>query len=520
MRSETTLAIATAAFLCFGPTAVISQPAASETAKVTTRWDNVTAVSTTIPTTQILAHAYTLRTSPIHDQLFKALQDLHTDDTRLQFWYSVTRQAVLEIKEPTATQAFWDFQYADPLVEDYYAHTSGRHHLNFTTIPRWMFKVPPKDVPQDPTASFYAYTDDTRGDLLKDPSGRQIAAYQARIFQWYTKGGFTDEVGKFHKSGHHYKIDYWDVLNEPDFENKITVEQYTKIYDAVTEAIHKMDPDVQLLGPEVSGAEIPWARYFLNPKNHRPGSLPVAWFTFHNYVNAPNDPSTWHAKYFTNPASSPTDGAAARAFVGRIQEVLKIRDELSPKTKVIVDELGTFNDVKTTEEACRANEPYQAYHPLYWNAIGANWAYIFIAAERFRMPIFSMSQMIGYPTQCPSISMFDKDTAKPNAHYWVLGLINRNFGPGDKLTQTASSSPDIETQAAVTSRGRKLLLVNTTEHSMQVDLASSFSDSKAPLQADVVDQASGEEAPRRDRLTDQQITLAPFAVAVVSRASR
>jgi hypothetical protein len=131
-----------------------------------------------------------------------------------------------------------------------------------------------------------------------------------------------------------------------------------------------------------------------------------------------------------------------------------------------------------------------------------------------------MSQMIGYPTQCPSISMFDKDTAKPNAHYWVLGLINRNFGPGDKLTQTASSSPDIETQAAVTSRGRKLLLVNTTEHSMQVDLASSFSDSKAPLQADVVDQASGEEAPRRDRLTDQQITLTPFAVAVVSRASR
>lgn len=520
MRSGISFAtVAASAVFCVSST-VMSQQAPSDAAKVTTRWDDVTAVSATIPTTQILAHAYTLRASPIHDPLFKALEDLHTDDTRLQLWYSVTRQAVLEIKEPTATESFWDFQYADPLVEDYYAHTSGKHHLNFTTIPRWMFKVPPKDVPEDPTVSFYPYTDDTRGDLLKDSSGRQIAEYQARIFQWYTKGGFTDEVGKFHKSGHHYKIDYWDVLNEPDFENKITVEQYTKIYDAVTEAIHKIDPNVQLFGPEVSGSEVPWARYFLNPKNHQPGSLPVAWFTFHNYVNAPNDPSTWHTKYFTDPPAGPTDGASARAFVDRIHEVLKIRDELSPKTKVIVDELGTFNDVKTTEEACRANEPYQAYNPLYWNAIGANWAYIFIATERLRMPLFSMSQMIGYPTQCPSISMFDKDTAKPNAHYWVLYLINRHFGPGDKLTQTASSSPDLEAQAAITSKGRKLLLVNTTEHPMRVDLTSSFSDSKGRLQADVVDQSSGEEVPRSEHLTDQQITLAPFAVAVVSTANR
>jgi hypothetical protein len=118
--------------------------------------------------------------------------------------------------------------------------------------------------------------------------------------------------------------------------------------------------------------------------------------------------------------------------------------------------------------------------------------------------------------------MFDKDTAKPNAHYWVLSLINRNFGPGDKLVMTkASSSQDIEAQAAITKTGRKLLLVNTTEHSIQVNVAGSFSGTKANrLEADVVDQASGEEAPRADSLTGQQITLAPFAVAVVSGANR
>ncbi len=264
---------AVAATACLPVFAVVSfaQQAPSQSVKVATDWNNVTGVSVTVPTTQILAHAYTLRDSPIHDQLFKALRDLHTDNTRLQFWYSVTRQAVLEQKEPSATETFWDFQYSDPLVAEYYANTSGKHHLNITTIPRWMFNVPALEVPKDPKASFYPYTDDTTGALLKDPTGRQIAEYQARIYQWYAKGGFTDEAGKLHKSDHHYKIDYWDVLNEPDFENKITVEQFTKIYDAVTEAIHRIDPDVQFLAPEVSGAEIPWARYFLDPKNHKPG---------------------------------------------------------------------------------------------------------------------------------------------------------------------------------------------------------------------------------------------------------
>ena len=501
--------------LSFVPSVLAAQQPSNGAIKVVTDWTKITGTSVTIPTTQILAHAYTLRDSPIHDQLFEALRDLHTDNTRLQFWYAVTRQAVLEQKEPTSTETFWDFQYSDPLVSDYYAYTSGKHHMNISTIPRWMFNVPPLEVPADPKASFFAYTDGTRGDLLKDPSGRQIAEYQARIYQWYTQGGFTDEVGKFHKSDHHYKIDFWDVLNEPDFENRITVEQFTRIYDAVTEAIHRIDPDVQFLAPEVSGAEVSWARYFLNPKNHKPDSMPITWFTFHNYVNAPNDPSTWHAKYFIDPSKTPTDGASAADFVGRIHEVLKIRDELSPQTKVSVDELGTFDDVKTTEEACRANEPYQAYNPLYWNAIGANWAYIFITSEQLGLPMFSMSQMIGYPTQCPSISMFDKDTARPNAHYWVLSLINNYFGPGDKLTTTTTSSPDVQAQAALTKKGRSLLLVNTADHPVPVDLTASFPEGAA--NAEIVDQSSGENPPRHETIRGKQLILPPFAVAVVAR---
>jgi hypothetical protein len=235
-------------------------------------------------------------------------------------------------------------------------------------------------------------------------------------------------------------------------------------------------------------------------------------------VDAPNDPATWQTRYFTGPPpSNPTDGATAQALIDRIHQVMKVRDELSPKTKLIIDELGTFNLVKPGEDACKAVEPYSAYKPLYWVAAGANWAANFITAENSDIPIFSMSQMLGYPTQCLSISMVNWDTAHPNAHYWVLSLIHNNFGPGDKLVPTQSSSPNIVAQASITSAGRKLLLVNTSDRTVTVNLADTYQG--AGLRADVVDEASGEQPPRNARLTAQQIALAPFAVAVVSQGT-
>jgi len=296
--------------------AVMAAPAFAadhDTASVKVTWSNITRVSDTVPTTQMLNHRYSLRDSPIHGPFWAALKDLKTDDTRLQLWYSITNTAVPELKEPTATETFWNFTYMDQLMADFYANTSGKRHINMGTIPRWMFDVPTLELPKEAGASFYPYTDGTHKSHLKDPSGKQFADYQARIYQWYTKGGFTDELGKFHKSGLHYKIEFWDVCNEPDFENGISVEQYTKIYDAVTEAIHKIDPNVQFFAPEVSGSEVPWAKYFLDMKNHKPGTMPIAWFTFHNYVEAKNDPSTWQEKFFTAPASGPTDGVSELA---------------------------------------------------------------------------------------------------------------------------------------------------------------------------------------------------------------
>ena len=99
--------------------------------------------------------------------------------------------------------------------------------LNFSTIPAWMFKTDkPVTYPADPDQAVWDYT---QGTELRDPSMKEIGEYYGRLFSWYTQGGFTDEFGKRHESGYHYSIPYWEVLNEIEFEHKMTPETYTKI---------------------------------------------------------------------------------------------------------------------------------------------------------------------------------------------------------------------------------------------------------------------------------------------------
>jgi hypothetical protein len=63
-----------------------------------------------------------------------------------------------------------------------------------------------------------------------------------------------------------------------------------------------------------------------------------------------------------------------------------------------------------------------------------------------------------------------------------------------------------------------MLLVNTSDQAVTVDLAGTYPG--VGLRADIVDEASGEQPPRKEHLAGQQITLAPFAVAVVSKGAQ
>ena len=77
-----------------------------------------------------------------------------------------------------------------------------------------------------------------------------------------------------------------------------------------------------------------------------------------------------------------------------------------------------------------------------------------------QIDLIGMSQMIGYPTQFPSVSMMDWTENKPNARFWVLKLIKDSFHSGDQLVDTTVDSGDVAAQAFVTPAGHKLLLAN------------------------------------------------------------
>ena len=220
---------------------------AENSAKVAIDWNKVTRISRTTPTFQVVVNPHLRRSSTIHDAAFRAVQNIGCDLVRYVPWLPYPKLAVPELNPPKDGKTSWDFSLIDPMTEDFMQATAGHSvMLNFSTIPDWLFKNPkPAAYPADPDQVTWDYT---QGNDLRDPTMKDLADYYARLVSWYTLGGFKDEYGVWHNSGHHYKIDYWEVFNEIDLERKMTPQQYTERYDAVVEALHRIQPQMKFAG--------------------------------------------------------------------------------------------------------------------------------------------------------------------------------------------------------------------------------------------------------------------------------
>jgi hypothetical protein len=373
--------------------------------------------------------------------------------------------------------------------------------LNFSTIPQWMFKTgKPVPYPSDPDQPVWDYQ---QGTELRDPTGKELGDYFARLVSWYTKGGFEDEFGKYHKSGHHFKIDYWEILNEADFEHNTTPEQYTARYDAIAGAIRKVAPDTKFVALALAApSTAPHTfEYFLDPKNHQPG-IPLDMISYHFYA-VPQPDETMEIQqytYFTQ----------ADAFLNTVTYIESIRQRLSPNTRTTIDEIGSI-----AAEDLKQGEPGYVFKPIanaYWNLSGATYAYVFARLAAMGIDIAGESQLVGYPTQFPSVSLVDWTTGAPNARFRVLELLKNNFGPGDKLCETVSPSPFVHAQAFQTRDGkRKLLLVSKRDRAIDVALPG------APgAIASVVDQTTQGSPARTEKMSGGSLRLPGYAVAVVT----
>ena len=465
-------------------------------------WNKVVIVSRSTPTLQVVTNPMLNPGAPIHDGSFAALKALGADYVRYVPWLPYPRIAVAELEPPARDHTSWDFTYIDPVTKDFLAATEGHSTIiNFSTIPAWMFRTEkPVEYPADPNQVFWNYT---KGTELRDPTGRELGEYFGRLVSWYTQGGFTDENGKRHESGNHYHFPYWEVLNEVEAEHETTPEDYTKRYDAIVAAIHKVSPETKFVGLALArtGANPRFYEYFLNPKNHKPG-VPLDYISFHFYATPGLDESLdgWQHSFFDQ----------AEGFLAATRFILAIRDRLSPQTKIDTDELGVILPGDGLEIAASKALPDHIPH-RYWNAASALYAYLFIELSKLGVNVIGESQLVGYPSQFPSVSMMNYNTGKPNARYWVLKLIKDNFHPGDKLV-AGSGSPFMTMQGFITPQGRKVLLVNRTNTEKTVQLPPEFQHATSFT----VDEESGDEEPRAGRVIEAEMKLAPFAVTVLS----
>ncbi len=435
--------------------------------------------------------------SPISAQAFAAVKNLAADYVRYVPWLPYPKLAVAELKPPTPSGTSWDFSLIDPPTKAFLQATAGHSTvMNFSTIPAWLFKTPkPVTYPSDPNTVDWHYT---QGTELVDPSGRQLGAYFARLVSWYTRGGFTDEDGKVHNSGYHYTFPYWEVLNEVEAEHQMTPQQYTERYDDIVQAIHKVSPQTKFVGLALANPPqgAAYFEYFLNHAHHKPG-IPLDYISYHFYASpTPNQTvHDWQYTFFDQ----------ADRFLSTVGYIEQIRKRLSPATRTDTDELGVILPTDNTP-----NDAKIAIPALYWNAAGALYAYLYIELAKQGIDVIGESQLVGYPSQYPSVTMIDWKDGKPNARYWVLKLIKDNFHPGDRIVKSDSGSAAFTAQAFITSKGKKLLLVNKRDRVIEVKLpAGSTAASLA-----TVDEQSGEGAAQVKQPAGDVIRLAPFAVAV------
>jgi hypothetical protein len=471
-------------------------------AEVKVNWAKAITVSKSTPTLQVVVNPQLLRGAKLHDPSFAALHALGADYVRYVPWLPYPRLAVAELYPPANGKTSWDFSRIDPTLDDFMKATAGHSViLNFSTIPAWMFKTEkPVTFPDDPNQVYWNYT---QGTELRDPSMKEVSDYYARLLSWYTKGGFTDEYGKRWESGHHYKIAYWEVLNEIEFEHHWTPEQYTKFYDSVTTAMRKVDPQIKFMALALAqpSTHPEMFEYFLNPANHKPG-VPLDFISYHFYASPTPDQTLddWQYTFFDQ----------AEGFLNTVRYVEAIRKRLSPATKTDLNELGVILPGDGQENG----HPGYIAKPEpknYWNLAGAMYAYIYSETAKLGIDVLGESQLVGYHTQFPSVSMMNYETGKPNARFWVLKLLKDNFSPGDKLVETSNPNSALSIQAFETRHGKALLVINKRNRTEQITVPAEATGATVSLVAP----STGDHAPVEQTVPGRVLSLQPFEVAVV-----
>ena len=496
--------IATGCFALCASFATAQQPT-DPAVKITVNWSAERKPLKTTPTLQVVVNPLLRRGASIHDAAFASLKSLGADYVRYVPWHPYPRLAVAELEAPGKEKTSWDFSLIDPMTIDFLNATEGHERiLNFSTIPSWMYdSKKPVVVPADPDAVYWDYT---QGRELRDPSRKELAGYYSRLVRWYTQGGFTDELGVRHESGYHYKIPYWEVFNEIDVEHQPTPEQYTKSYDAIVGELHAIDPAMKFVGLALAFPERnpEMMEYYLDHRNHKPG-IPLDMISYHFYASPTKEQTldNWQYTFFDQ----------ADKFLVAVRYVENIRRRLSPETRTTLDEVGSILPTDW-----HPDDPYAAGPAIpkaYWNASAAVYAYIYLETAKMGIDVVGESQLVGFPSQFPSVTMLDWTTGAPNARFEVLRLLHDHLTGGSTMVETRLIAKDVDALGFENADGRQLLLVNKRNRNVKVELPEEFSGGMIWTVDEEQARASSTQ------IVSRELELGAFSVSILrAKASR
>jgi len=339
-----------------------------------------------------------------------------------------------------------------------------------------------------------------QGNELRDWSLQELKQYYTNLVSYYTKGGFVDQYGNVIKSPYNFNIPYWEVLNEVESEHQMSVEYYTQIYDAIVSGILSVQPNMKFVGMALCcpSSDKNWFTYFLDSANHAP-NIPLDYISFHFYASCGNR---------TDESEYATFFPQADKFMEKIAiPAMQVRDKLSPSTKIDLDEIGVILPDDNGEFPV-------AIPSSYWHAAGAMYAYIVGKLSLVGVDVLGESQLVGFPTQFPSVTELYWTDGTPTARYWILQMLIDNIHLGDKFVQTNTTNNEyVFASAFISSNTKKLMIVNKLNEDIQLFFPDFTGGTIIYL-----DSSMGSFPPITTTLAEGDIYLGGWAVAFIEYA--
>jgi hypothetical protein len=458
---------------------------------VQVNFDNVTIFAKTTATLQVVSNPILdKKYSPIASTLYDNLALLQADLVRYAAWYPYPTIGVAELEPPNVDTLTTSWKFSEELQQQFLDvwHAVVRENrrrlvITFSTQPAWMFNTTDWSYSNDTRRSDWHYD---KGSWMPS-STHLVADYYARLASWMVLGEFEDEFGNIVTGGPKLGlgingnsahagggggVTHWEIFNEPEAEHRLTPHQYNLMYDAIVRSIrHAVDPDhtIEFFGMALSGHhEWNWWNTFLNPVNHAPDvrdALANGYASFHFYAS----PSSR-----TNISTYPEVWQQVENFVKEVDQIIALRDQLSPTTKLAVNEAGVIplqDNVKGVPDL----------PSIYFNMVAAMYTGLMLQLSMRGVDIVGSSQFCGCPEmplwnipdrQFPGVSMTNWTTGSGNPRYWALKLVNERLGPGDAIVYTSVVPPakgalmeksDVIAQGRINAQGQKtVILVNKT----------------------------------------------------------